>query len=85
MESMKGYNEAKDIKLVFIGDPGNPPYFKNVNLTFTAVGKTSIINRYTDDIFSEGTQTTLGAMFVPKDIVKDDTKYELKVSSLFKK
>jgi len=43
------------------------------------VGKTSIIKRYTNDCFSEGTQTTLGAMFVLKDIVKNETKYEIKV------
>ena len=68
MESLSGINEANDIKLVFVGDPGIHPLKSNNSI---GVGKTSIIKRYTDDIFSQGTQMTLGAMFVPKDIVKN--------------
>ena len=47
--------DAKTLKVVLIGESG--------------VGKTSIISRFINDTFDEGSMTTTGASYATKDIV----------------
>ena len=53
------------IKIIVIGDSG--------------VGKTSLINRYTDKAFISNNQTTIGADFVVKSISINDQNYTLQI------
>ena len=54
-----------DIKIVLVGNSG--------------VGKTSMINQYIKNIFDEDSPTTVGAMFLAKDIERAGKFYNLQV------
>jgi small GTP-binding protein len=51
--------------------------YKIVILGDAAVGKTSLINRFVEDSFSEDYRATLGANIVRKDVNLDNTKVRL--------
>ncbi|KAJ6244274.1 ras and ef-hand domain-containing protein [Anaeramoeba flamelloides] len=52
---------------------------KIVLLGHVAVGKTSIALRFTEDKFDPNTESTIGASFLTKSLVIDETKYNLKI------
>jgi small GTP-binding protein len=56
-------NKKVVFKVALLGDP--------------AVGKTSLINRYTDEIFKESYQPTLGVNIVMKKLKINDIKVQL--------
>ncbi|KAL4438908.1 hypothetical protein ABPG74_016628 [Tetrahymena malaccensis] len=58
-------SKARDIKVVILGDAG--------------VGKTSILNRFSNKGFDENSQTTLGASFIPKVMTKGDKTYKFQI------
>ncbi|KAL4488356.1 hypothetical protein ABPG72_019206 [Tetrahymena utriculariae] len=60
--------KARDIKVVILGDAG--------------VGKTSILNRFSNKGFDENSQTTLGASFIPKVMTKGDKTYKFQVLNI---
>jgi Ras-related protein Rab-7A len=49
-------NQIKDIKIILLGDTG--------------VGKTTIINRYINNEFTEENLVTLGSSFATKEVKK---------------
>ncbi|EAS00697.1 small guanosine triphosphatase family Ras family protein (macronuclear) [Tetrahymena thermophila SB210] len=58
-------SKARDIKVVILGDAG--------------VGKTSILNRFSNKGFDENSQTTLGASFIPKVLTRGDKTYKFQI------
>lgn len=59
------YDENRVFKIIFIGESG--------------CGKTSIIKRYCDDVYSEHYRATIGVDFSVKKIQYKDTKYTIQV------
>lgn len=60
---MEDDSDRQEVKIVFIGNSG--------------VGKTSMINRYLKQTFDENSSTTIGAMYLNKNVEKDNQKYKL--------
>ena len=58
-------NQIKDIKIILLGDTG--------------VGKTTIINRYINNEFTEENLVTLGSSFATKEVKKNKINYRLKI------
>ena len=57
-----------------------PEYqYKIVVLGNSSVGKTCIVNRFSEDTFEEGIQPTIGANFVTKKLLMDDCYYKFEV------
>ena len=56
---------TKDIKLILLGESG--------------VGKTCIINRYINNEYSQGCESTLGSTFYTKEILKENINYKLNI------
>ena len=56
---------AIDIKIVLIGNSG--------------VGKTSLINQYIRNTFDDDSATTVGAMFLSKQVERNGKHYNLQV------
>lgn len=61
----KNTGVKKHLKVILLGDSG--------------VGKTSIILRYIKDQFSANSQSTIGANFVDKELIRDNTTYKLSI------
>ena len=57
--------EPPSIKITLLGNPG--------------VGKTCIITKYIDDTFNENNESTIGANYSEKTIVKDNKEYQLNI------
>ena len=57
--------EPPGIKITLLGNPG--------------VGKTCIITKYIDDTFNENNESTIGANYSEKTIVKDNKEYQLNI------
>ena len=57
--------ETKEIKVILLGDSG--------------VGKTCIINRYINNEYIPGSESTLGSTFSTKEILKENIKYRLNI------
>ena len=51
---MEDDSDRQEVKIVFIGNSG--------------VGKTSMINRYLKQTFDENSSTTIGAMYLNKNV-----------------
>lgn len=59
------FDEEREVKIILLGEAG--------------VGKTSIINRYINNEYSQQTLSTLGSSFILKEIIKDNIKYYVNV------
>ena len=57
--------ETKEIKVILLGDSG--------------VGKTCIINRYINNEYIPGSESTLGSTFSTKEILKENINYRLNI------
>ena len=57
--------EPPSIKITLLGNPG--------------VGKTCIITKYIDDTFNENNESTIGANYSEKTIVKDNKECKLNI------
>ncbi len=66
---MKGVDKNKGVKkhlkVILLGDSG--------------VGKTNIILRYIKDQFNANSQSTIGANFIDKELIRDNTTYKLSI------
>ena len=58
-------NQIKDVKIILLGETG--------------VGKTTLINRYINNEFSEENLVTLGSSFATKEVEKNRINYRLKI------
>jgi len=57
--------ERVEVKVILLGESG--------------VGKTSIINRYMNNEFSENEESTIGSTFVSKELIRGNVKYKLNI------
>ena len=58
-------DEPPTIKIILLGNPG--------------VGKTCIISRYIDNVFSENNESLIGANYAEKTIIKNGKEYLLNI------
>jgi small GTP-binding protein len=55
--------DEKEIKVILLGNSG--------------VGKTSIINRYVNNVYNSNCETTLGSTYSTREVIKDNVVYKL--------
>ena len=55
--------DEKEIKVILLGNSG--------------VGKTSIINRYVNNVYNSNCETTLGSTYSTREVIKDNVIYKL--------
>ena len=55
--------DEKEIKVILLGNSG--------------VGKTSIINRYANNVYNSNCETTLGSTYSTREVIKDNVVYKL--------
>lgn len=77
------YDQGIDAKIVIMGNTGNL-LVKNSTvlslISLSGVGKTSLLQRYTQDKFDpKNTTSTTGAFFVTKKVYKDGLKVRLQL------
>ena len=83
------YEHGIDAKIVIMGNTGKfplrfasatPPHQRSIFSFLPGVGKTSLLQRYTQDKFDpKNTTSTTGAFFVTKKVYKDGLKVRLQL------
>ena len=63
MEEEDDSDDVKEIKIILLGDSG--------------VGKTSLINRYVNNVYDPVCETTLGTTYSTKEVTKNNITYKL--------
>lgn len=81
LASLPVYDHGIDSKIVIMGNSGQyhlPPYF--IPHRFPGVGKTSLLQRYTQNKFDpKNTTSTSGAFFVTKKVYVNGVKVRLQL------
>lgn len=70
--------EKSFVSFLYMSQP-NIPFYKIIIIGDTCVGKTSIINKYVDDTFTDHIPQTIGVEYKTKNIIIDSSEYKLQI------